>query len=1128
MSSISEWLKSLDLERFAPVFVENEVDFAALQVLSDEDLKELGIPFGPRKRILRAASDMRRPQLVIDRVNAGALSPSLAGPVPVTGERRQLTVLFCDMVGFTEVAHRVDPEVLQTIIRSYEDACAVCIARYDGYVFQRLGDGIVAFFGYPLAHERETERAIRAGLEIIQTMARLEVPEIGRVAVRIGIATGIVVVSTGERGAVGETMNLASRLQSIAKPGTVIVSERVWRIAGGVFDYEDLGEHQLKGIEQPSRAFRVLGLSAEPSRMDISAPAPFIGRERELNLLMERWQLARKGSGQVVMLAGEPGIGKSRVVSTLRQRVAAEGVQALRLQASPFHVNSAFYPVIAMFEGVLMFGRDESAALKLEKLEALVAGRYGRPQQDVRFLARMLSIPCDDRYGALDITPQLEKTETNRVLIEFIRSIAADHPVLLVFEDLQWADPTSLELLNNLIRQIAQFPILIVLTSRPEFVSLWSEHSYFLELDLGRLNSGQSEALISRLCGGKALPPELRDRIIARTDGIPLYVEELTKAILESGDLVEEGDRYVFNGSPDNLSIPETLRDSLMARLDRVPAIKEIAQVSAALGREFRYEVIAALDLMIETALCRKLAQFTESGLAFQHGAIPGAIYTFKHALVQDVAYDSMLRSQRQPLHARIARVLEERWPETKDTEPELLAHHYTAAGLTETAIPYWQKAGELALRRFALPEAITHLRRGMALVQTVPASPARDAMELGLRSVLAPAIVAQRGWGHSEVGAVLEPAWALARSLRQQTSYIPILSALWVHYMCRDQLTLSMESAERMQTTGASTQDDCLEIVGLRAAAGSCYWLGDFHGALRHGDRLRSMYDAERHWHIAQLTNWDPLTGEGIYRGQYLWMLGYPDQAIASTLATEEHARRRNHAFDLAFALTLGAQVFDLVHQPDELMKRTEEAERVGREHGLALLGEVMAEISRGIAWLRGGRIDESIGQLGKAVSRIASTGHRIWIWYLQALRAEGLALAGNLTEAAELIEESVQRIRQGEERSHFAEVLRLRGWLLIRQGELDRAELSLRESIEVARGQNAKSWELRTASSLARLLAHRGDRTAARALLEPVYSWFTEGFATSDLLEARALLELLSTEKDVELVLPPAALVP
>ena len=1106
MNSIEQWLRSIDLERYAQTFADNEVDLRTLEVLNEDDLKELGIPFGPRKRMLSAIAELQQAQPVPD---PGSAAPASAAS---SSERRQLTALFCDMVGFTEIAHRVDPEVLQSVVRCYEEACTACIVHYGGSTFQVLGDGVVAFFGYPLAHEGETERAIRAGLEILQKMEEMDVPEIGRIRVRIAVATGIVVVSSAELGAVGETLNLAARLQTVAAPGTLIVSERVYRIAGGRFVYEDIGEHALKGISEPVRAYRVVGVAQAASRFDATVSGeltPLVGRENELRFLLDRGATARSGAGQAVLLTGEPGIGKSRILNAVCERLQAEGATIIRLQCSPFYVSSAFYPVLGLLEKVLDFSRDETPASRLDKLEALVA-RYGLPTERARFLARVLSIPCDERFGPLNISAKLARIETNRTLIDLLRAVALSRPVLMLFEDLHWADPTTTALLDMLMDQIGDIPILLLLTSRPEFVALWSEHASFSALDLGRLNSVQSRALISKVAGAKNLPPELLAQIVAKTDGVPLFVEELTRAILESGELIDEGDRYVFKEMRPVVSIPETIRDSLTARLDRAPAVKEIAQISAAVGREFSYELLDALHLMPEATLRRKLALLVESGLVLQRGTIPQAMYTFKHALVQEVAYDSMLRSRRQPLHAAIAGALENRFPETKETEPELIAHHYTEAGHPLSAVPFWRRAGELAMSRFALMEASAHLRRGLDLLSTMPATTSRNRMELGLRTSLAPVVVAQRGWGHPEVGSVLEPAWELAEALESRTSYLPLLNALWVHYMCRDQLALSLKWADRMRTAGEAAGDSSLCIVGERAASASCFWRGDFLAAKQHGDAVRSLYDARQHVHIAQLTNADPLTGEGVYRGQYLWMLGYPDQAVAATLEKDEHARRRNHPFDLAFALTLGAQVFDFLCEPAELLLRTEEAERVGREHGLSLLWEVMGEISKGIAWLRDGRVNESVMQLAKAVSRIAATGHRIWIWYLRALQAEGMARMGDLPGASALINESVERVRSGEDRAHYAEILRLRGWILMQQRrDMQEAERCLRKSIEVARSQQAKSWELRSSTTLAHLLAQRGSASEGHALLRPAYDWFTEGFGTRDLRDARAFLD-------------------
>ncbi len=1096
MSALTDWLDAHGFSEHAPLLIENDVDFATLLLLSDGDLKELGLSFGARKRLLGALAKTR------------AQKPE---PAERAEERRQLTVMFCDMVGFTTLAQGVDPEVLKDIVRAYEDACAACIARYDGYLFQRLGDGIIAFFGFPLAHEREAERAIRAGIGIIDAMARFRAPDGTRLEVRIGIATGIVVVSADGRTAVSETMNLAARLQSVTEPGSIAVSSKVRKLAGDVFEYEDMGARSLKGITLPVNVYRVAGeATAEDRRGKVK---PLIGRSAEMAELLDKWRRVHDvGEGFTINLCGEPGIGKSRIADALCASLEHEHAHVWRFQCSPFHSNSAFYPIRTHLDEVLQLGNGSSTDTRLDKLEALIVGRYGLPRSDVRFIAGMMSIPCEERYGALEISPRLAKQETVRVMEDMVAAAANLRPTLLLFEDMHWADPTTLETLERLIGKLAGIPLLIVATYRPEFEPHWSRNVNVAVLNLAKLTRQQCSEMVSRLAEGKSLPGEIVEQIIAKTDGVPLFVEELTRTILESGGLVEAGGRFVYTGPTLGFAIPETLRDSLTARLDRLAKAKAVAQIGSVIGRTFSHELVTALDQIDEAALAEGLSELTASGLAVSSGVAPGPVsYTFKHALVQDVAYDSLLRSQRKPLHARIAEVLEERYPQTREREPELLAHHYTAADAWAAAAPLWLKAGEVAMQRFAVPEADSHLRKGMGLLAATSPGVERDLLELRFRAALGPALVAGRGWGHPELSGVLEPAWSLAQRLEHRQGYLPILNALWVHYLCIDRLDVSLRWAEKLLEVGNATNDDSLVIVGHRAVSGSAFWLGRFDVAKAHGDRLHAMYDAKKHWHIAQLTNTDPLTGESIYRAQYLWIIGYPDQAVAASDDRDEHARRRNHPFDLAFSLTLGAQVFDFLCEPDELMRRAEEAESVGRRYGVSLFFEVMAEISRGIAWLRAGRHADAAMRLDRAIIRLAATGHRIWIGYLRALQAEALAQSGAIEAADKLLDDSIARIKAGEERCHLAEVLRLKGWLLARRGLSDEAEQRLHEAAALAREQGAKSWELRAMTTLARLLAERGERAQAFEMLEAIYGWFTEGFATKDLTDAKALLDEL-----------------
>jgi class 3 adenylate cyclase/predicted ATPase len=1033
------------------------------------------------------------------------------------GERRQLTVLFCDMVGFTELASRLDPEVLQGIVRSYEDACAVCVTRYEGYVFQRLGDGIVAFFGYPLAHEAEAERAIRAGLEITESLAKLDVAEVGHLRVRIGIATGLVVVSSAEKGAVGETMNLAARLQGIAQPGSIVVSERVRRLAAGTFDYQDLGEQSLKGIAQPTHAYRIVGVSEASSRFEAATQeglTPLVGRENEISMLLERWALAQDGEGQVVLLSGEPGIGKSRILSTLRERLEGQGAQSLRFQCSPYYVNSALWPSIDSLERTLKFSREESPQSKLDKLEALIVKHYGQPLADVRFIASILSIPSEERYGALTMTPQKQKDETLRSLVDLIGAAARKQPMVMLYEDAHWADHTSLEALDLLIDRVRSFPLLILLTHRPEFQSRWSAHGHVTALNLSKLTRAQSSAIVAKLAG-KALPAELNEQILSKTDGVPLFVEELTKSILESGALKDAGERYEYAGASHSITIPATLRDSLMARLDRYMPVKEIAQIGAAIGREFSYELISAVAPMPQGELDNALARLTESGLAFRRGTPPEASYTFKHALVQDAAYDSLLKSRRQELHAKIARVIEERLPNINTTEPEVLAHHYTQAGQVRSAVPLWQKAGELALARMALAESIAHLNQGLKLVVSLPASPERDASELALRIPLGTSWMALKGWPAPEVWESFHPALALTKSLGHNDALVPILWGLSMFVMCAGRVAESIAWAEELLDNAKATGDSDLLIAGHVAACVCYFWRGKLINALEHCDRIVALYDPAKHRHLADILNHDPKTIAGVYASLATWMLGYPDRAVRLNAEMDAHARRRAHPFNLPWALTTASDVFDFRGEPEEMRKRNEECERVARDNSLPVLWACLAPVRIGMALIHEGRAAEGIAPMKAGLAIWDASGGKVWSPYTKAILAEGMAMLGDIDRALQLIDEQIAQVeRPGwEERICYAEILRLKGWMLLLKRDLEGAERNYAASLQWAREQQAKSWELRTATSLARLWESQGKRNEAYDLLAPVYNWFTEGVDTKDLKEANLVLDRLTT---------------
>jgi class 3 adenylate cyclase/tetratricopeptide (TPR) repeat protein len=1047
-------------------------------------------------------------------LSASATSPAL------DAERRQLTVLFCDLVGSTALAQRLDPEELRDLIQAYQRACRDVIARYEGHVAQYLGDGLMAYFGWPRAHEDDAVRAIRAGIELTQAVSKLTAPL--PIHARVGIHTGLVVVGETGRGdasipkaAVGDTPNIAARLQGLAEPDCVVVSERTRSLAPGLFDYADLGVRTLKGVAAPVRLFGASAARAIDSRFEAArsgfALTPLVGREEEVALLLRRWQQAKEGEGQVVMMGGEPGIGKSRLTRVLGDLLDQERHLVLRHQCSPYHLNSALYPLIEQLERAAGFSREDTPGRKLEKMQAVLAGTQQQVAESAPLFAALLSLPID-RYPPLDLSPQKQKEKTLEALAGQVEALAQRQPLLLIYEDVHWIDATTQEALDLLVPRLRQSPVLAIVTHRPEYSPRWTDQAHVTTLGLNRLGRRQATELVAKVTGGKALPQEVLDQIVAHTDGVPLFVEELTKSVLESGLLQEADDQYSLRAALPPLAIPATLRDSLLARLDRLAPVKEIAQIGACIGREFPYDLLARVSVLSGAQLEEALKKLVEAGLVYRRGAPPAATYTFKHALVQDAAYDSLLKTKRAQLHARIAQALESEFPDRVANEPELLAHHYTEAGNLAAAVPLWHKAGELALRRVALQETVAHLQKGLTLVQQLPPSAERDQLELSIREPLTAAWTGLRGWAAAEVGANAVPIIELAKRQGQRRSLLIGLWGIYVNAASQGRIAESLEWAQRILAEGNEAGDSDLQVFGHWATVVSYYYLGQLLAARDAGDRALALYDSQRAARWMELTGTDIKTAVESYAAHWNWMLGYPDQAVRVSDEKDLHARRLGHGFNLGFALSFGAAAFDHRCEPDRLLRHLAEADRLAREQGIPFLYQMLVPSNEGIARLRAGQLSESISILRQHIASSPAQGSTR-IPYMKACLAEALALQGDVPTALRLIDECLEQIeRPGwQERVHLAEILRLKGWMLMRQSRADEAEVRLRASIDWARQQQAKSWELRSSTTLAELLAERGQRDAARELLAPIYGWFTEGLDTKDLIVARKLLETL-----------------
>jgi class 3 adenylate cyclase/predicted ATPase len=1109
--SIGQWLRELGLQGYEQAFRDNGVDLDVLPRLTADDLKEIGVSaVGHRRKILDAIGEL------------AAARPEAAGQkAPDRAERRHLTVMFCDLVGSTALSATLDPEDMQELLRVYHARVGDLASKHGGYVAKYMGDGALIYFGYPQAHEDDAERAVRAGLALVEGVS--ELTAVGaRLNARVGIATGLVVVGdlTGageaqERGIAGETPNLAARLQELAEAGAVVIADTTRRLVGDLFESSSLGPSSIKGFAEAVHAWRVIGEGKTESRFEAlhgTRVTPLVGRDEEIDLVLSRWRQAKEGGGHVALISGEPGIGKSRLVLALRERLQEEPKASLTYACSPHHTNSALFPLVTQLERAAGFAPDDSSETRLDKLESLLLETAAKPNGAVALFADLLGIPTGSGDELAAMSPLQQKGLLFRAFLAELDALAGRGPVLMVLEDVHWLDPTSRELFDQIVERLQRLPVLLVATFRPELSPPWIGFPHVTLLTLNRLAQAQARSLVERVTGGKPLPTEVLEQILARTEGVPLFTEELTKAVLESGLLRDTGDRYVLDGPLPPLAIPATLHDSLMARLDRLAPVKEIAQIGACIGREFNHELLAAIVPLPEADLVAALDHLVAAELVFRRGIPPAATYIFKHALVRDAAYQSLLRTRRQELHAKLATALERDFPQMIETRPELVARHFHEAGLFERAVEYWLRAGRLAAGRSANVEAIAHLRSGLASLAALPSGEPRLRLELSLQLALGAPLLATRGFASSEAEAVYHRAQELSRELGSDVDLFTATRGLGYVYHVRANLREAKQLIDEAVGPARRSGDPAMLVEAYHLAGAVTFHLGDFQAAR---SWLQQGLDVCEHRsrHPSEIYGINMSTFCRAYIAHCYWHLGYPDGALQTAEEGLAVAREGARPFSIAIALAYLAMLHQFRREPEAALEAAEEASNLCLEYRFDYYGAWSALV-RAWAIAEQGRFQEAVGAYRAALDEFRATGALLRMPHYLCMLATIQHRAGRRDVGLRLIAEAAQIAERNRETWCNAELERVRGELLLLDPSDDareEAEAAFKRAREIAADQGAKMLELRACAALARFWTERGERNKALDVLAPIYDWFAEGRDTPDLRRAGTLLSEL-----------------
>lgn len=1127
-TDVADWLGRHGLARYAQAFADNEIGYAELPGLTEADLKRLGVSLGHRRKLLKAVEALKASGAA-GGSTAAASKPGTEVFTPLhhrEAERRQITVLFCDLVGSTQLSERLDPEDLQILIDRYREVCSAAVGRYEGRVAGYFGDGVMAFFGWPRAHEDDAVRAVRAALDILSGVAAISGPIV--LASRVGVSSGPVVV--GEIGssdtarsmdAIGETPNIAARLQNLAVPNTVLISESTKRLVSAAFELQDNGLQELKGVRHPVLVYRVLAARNNVSRFEAAhagSLTPLVGRSIELSLLLDGWQKAKEGDGQVVLLSGIPGVGKSRLVHELKSHIQHEPHFLLNHQCSPYHSQSAFFPVNEQIEQAADLTARDSDAEKLAKLKDYLRRSTDDHAETAPLITKLLSIPTKDHQDLSELTPQQIKNRTLGKLGDLVLALSARRPTLCVFEDVHWIDPSTLELLELLLGRIDQARVLLVASYRPEFRPTWFTRANTTMHSLTRLSRSEVTGMVTDLFGGEAVPRQVLERIIEKADGLPLFVEELTSSILRAptGISAEESDTGQVP-QPAELAVPDTLHDALMERLDRVNhgrslTQRRIAQIAAVIGREFSHDLLSIASRIDEDQLRAALSALEEADIIYRIGISPFIRFAFKHVLLRDAIYSSILKSKRREIHAHIAAALAKHFRELVETRPEVLAYHYSEAGEHHLAIRAWQESGQRALAHSANIEAMAHFRKALETLSALPDTPERTRREISIQLALGIPLIAVRGYASAETSEAFARARSLCLNLDDAPEYFQALFGLWGYSWMSGKNHDALSMANEFLSRAQDSADIVLLQVAHRVMGSTLLTLGEFASSRQHFEKTIELSTAAGERPLYHLYMVEPQAASLLLLSWDLWFLGYPDESLSRVSEGLALARKLGQPYSIAFAQYMMSVVHILRGDPASALASAEESLEMSREQRFSLY-IFLSRISRARAIGELGQLGEARSEMKLALDGARRDGIGFMLPMMDSWLADLYSRSHDYETALSILEHTLAYANDVTDRAWEAELHRQRGELLLaldraRAGE---AESSFRRAVEVARRQSAKSLELRAALSLANVWRTQQRRDEARDLIEPVYRWFAEGAETADLRQAREALEAL-----------------